>query len=447
MAADSANQLPEQTTTAEKLQPLLEAWSRYLATLATPGDLQNSDPSLEAERQKSLLEVSAGLDDFLRCKEFLFAMKEHIEFLIQTKKYETSNAAAEPKQPSDVESAERFRGSTPFEVVDSQRTHRILKFKTEQSARCAEPVLICFSLVNRPYILDFRQQRSVIAQLLSRGLDVYLIEWCEPDLSDKDLGLSEYVCGAIQQAVDATCQVAGSQQVHLLGYCMGGTIAAMFAAISPRQVRSLILLAAPIDFDYDESLPHLWVQEEYFDVDRLIDTFGNCPGFFLQSCFQLTKPAANFVGKYVTLAQQQDNPTFVDNFLALERWSQDSVPVAGKAFCQFVKQLYRENQLVKNQMELGETAVRLSQIECPILMLVAENDHLVSPAATTALARYVSSEDVTTMTVEAGHIGLAVSSKAHRTLWPEASEWIARRSTSKKLVPQAKSLEKWKEHL
>jgi polyhydroxyalkanoate synthase len=317
---------------------------------------------------------------------------------------------------------------TPFDVVYAEHSFEVRRYRSERPLTQAQPIVVCFSLINRPYILDLQPDRSVMAQLLRLGGDVYLIDWSTPSSSDCGLRLEDYVCRFIKSAVDVVCQQSKSSQVNLLGYCMGGTMTAMYTALHQDTVRNLILLATPIDFSGD-SLLNLWTREEYFNVDGLIDAFGNCPGSLLQMCFQLMRPVQNYVEKYMKLCERRDDDAFLQNFLAMERWANDNVPVAGETFRDFVKLLYQRNQLVNGEMCFQGNKVDLERITCPLLMLTADSDHLVPPASTLVLQDHVSSDDVTAMSVNVGHIGLAVSSKAHRDLWPAAATWIADRST------------------
>jgi polyhydroxyalkanoate synthase len=141
------------------------------------------------------------------------------------------------------------------------------------------------------------------------------------------------------------------------------------------------------------------------------------------------RPVKNFAEKYLTFCEKLNDDAFLDNFFAMERWANDSIPVAGETFRDYVKLLYQQNRLVRGEMSLGGAAVRLAAITCPLLLLVAEQDHLVPASSTLALEQYVSSNDVKSLSINAGHIGLAVSSKAHRQLWPAAAQWIADHST------------------
>src|SRR5262249_45750800 len=146
-------------------------------------------------------------------------------------------------------------------------------------------------------------------------------------------------------------------------------------------------------------------------------------------CFLLMKPVENMVQKHVAFFEQLDDPKFVSNYFAMESWVNDNIPVAGETFRQFVKCLYQRNELVKGEFHLGGDRIDLGRIACPLLVLTARNDHLVAPSSTEGILRHVRSEDVELMTIEAGHVGLVVGGKAHRTFWPKATRWLADRST------------------
>jgi polyhydroxyalkanoate synthase len=290
-------------------------------------------------------------------------------------------------------------------------------------------VVVCYALVNRPYILDLQPDKSVIRQLLARGFDVYMIDWGAPSAADRSLRLHDYVCGFIKNVVDFVLEREGVKDLNLLGYCMGGAMSTMFTALYPELVKNLILLAAPIDFSDRQSLLHLWTDEKNFDIDALIDTYGNCPGPFLQNCFLMMKPVQNYYEKYMSFYDRMYDPKFVENFFAMEKWGNDNIPVAGETFREFVKFMYQRNQLVKGEFRLKGVPVTLDKITCPLLLLTARDDHLVIPASTEGIIPHVKSTDIKSMMINAGHVGLVVSSKAQKEYWPEATRWIADRSS------------------
>jgi polyhydroxyalkanoate synthase len=332
--------------------------------------------------------------------------------------------------PKVIEKARETKvGGTPHDVVYEEDTLKLLRYRRETPATYAEPVLVCYALVNRPYILDLQPDKSVIRQLLARGFEVYMIDWGAPTAADRSLRLEDYVCGFIKNVIDYVTEHEQVSNVNLLGYCMGGAMSTMFTAVYPELVKNLVLLAVPIDFSSRDALMHLWTDEKYFDIDALIDTYGNCPAGFLQGCFVMMKPVQNLYEKYYTFYDKMYDSRFVENFFSMEKWVNDNIPVAGETFREFVKKCYQRNQLVKGEFRLGDIPVKLDRITCPVLLLTAKDDHLVPPESTEGIIPHLGSQDVKSMMINAGHVGLVVSSKAQREFWPEATRWIADRST------------------
>jgi polyhydroxyalkanoate synthase len=319
-------------------------------------------------------------------------------------------------------------GTTPADVVLQRGGFRLLRYRRQTPAAYAPPVLLCYALINRPYILDLQPDKSVVRRYLERGFDVYLTDWGVPSAADQRLTLADYVCGLLEEAVATILRAHGRERLHLLGYCMGGSLAAMYTALNPARVASLTLLAAPIAFDGRESLLNVWADRRLFDVDAFIDAHGNCPAWFLQGCFLSMKPIQNVFEKSLALYEQMGEPHTLGSYFAMERWINDNIPVAGETFREFVKKLYQGDELLRGSFHLGDRRVDLGQITCPLLLLTAKNDHLVAPPSTEGIRRRVGSTDVESMIVDAGHVGLVVGGKAQRTVWPAATKWLAERS-------------------
>jgi polyhydroxyalkanoate synthase len=332
--------------------------------------------------------------------------------------------------PSVLQSALDTRvGTTQHDVVFTSGSRRLLRYRRQTRAVHSPPVLFCYALINRPYILDLQPGKSVVQRYLDQGFDVYLVDWGVPTQADCGLTLDDYVNRFLGEIVEFILREHSTDALHLLGYCMGGTIATLYTALNPRRVETLTLLAAPIDFGSPRSLLNVWTKRKYFDVDAFIDANGNCPAWFLQLCFLYTKPIQNLLEKNITFYEQMEDARFLTNYFAMERWVNDNIPVAGETFREFVKKLYQNDELVQGQFHLGDRRVDLGNISCPLLLLTAENDHLVPPNSTNGIQPHVRSRDIKAMTIDAGHVGLVVSGKAHKTFWPESTRWLAERSS------------------
>jgi polyhydroxyalkanoate synthase len=320
------------------------------------------------------------------------------------------------------------KGATPSEVVYEEDRLKLRRYIPRGPIRYRTPLVFVFALVNRPYILDLRPGRSVVSHFVDRGFDTYLIDWGEPSRADRHLTIDDYVNGYLSNVIDYVRERTDSSQANVLGYCMGGTLSSMFTALHQERVRNLILMAAGINFATEDGLLNLWCEPRYFDVDRFVDTYGNVPAEFLQTMFLMLKPLQNLVEKPITLVERMDDEDFVDDYMAMEGWLNDNIPVPGEVFREFVKYLYQKNLLVKNQMPVGRHIVDLRDITCPVLNLMAKKDDLVPCSQSLPFNSLVSSKDKKVMEVSAGHIGLAVGSKAQRELWPQACDWLAKRS-------------------
>jgi polyhydroxyalkanoate synthase len=320
------------------------------------------------------------------------------------------------------------KGASPSEVVYEEDRLRLLHYTTDVPRAHRTPLLFVFALVNRPYILDLKEDKSVVSHFVRAGFDTYLVDWGIPTDADRHLTLDDYINGYMVNVVEYLRERTGVPQVNILGYCMGGTMSSMFTALHQELVRNLILLAAGIDFASRDSLLQVWTDASVFDVDRFVDTFGNCPAEFLQNSFLMLKPVGNFIEKPLGFLERLDDDKYIDDYFAMETWLNDNIPGPGEVFRQFVKYLYQQNRLVKNQMPVGKHTVNLRNITCPILNLMARNDDLVPCSQSQSFNDLVSSTDRRSIEFKAGHIGLAVGSRAQTELWPEVVRWLAEHS-------------------
>jgi polyhydroxyalkanoate synthase len=320
------------------------------------------------------------------------------------------------------------RGATPSSVVWEENRVTLRRYQRDEPPKYRTPLVVVFAMVNRPYILDLLPHKSVVSHFLRAGFDVYLVDWGVPTHADRNNTLDDYLNGSLHDIVRYVRDSTGARQVNLLGYCMGGTMSAIYTALHPPAVKNLMLMAAGIDFSTRESLINLWTDARYFDADAFVDAFGNCPASFLQSMFLMLKPVGNLIEKPLRLYERLDDQPFVEEYLTMETWLNDNIPVPGEVYRQFAKDLYQQNLLVRGELRVGGKRVQLRRITCPVLNLMATQDDLVPPSQSEPFNDLVGSSDRTTLKIPAGHIGLAVGSKAQKELWPAACEWLASRS-------------------
>jgi polyhydroxyalkanoate synthase len=311
---------------------------------------------------------------------------------------------------------------TPADVVHAENKWQLLRYRPRPGGPAFRtPVVIVPSLINRHYVLDLTPGKSFVESMVARGHDVFIIDWGTPAAEDRFLGFDEICDRYIGRAIRKAARTAGSERVHLMGYCLGGTLAVIHAAAHSERLASLVALAAPIDFD-EAGMMRDWVRTKAFDVATLVEAMGNVPWPLMQAAFHLLRPTLP-LAKGMSLVERAWDDEFLDGFFAVERWSNDNVSFPGAAYRRYIEALYRDNALVTGRFTLSGKPVRLQRIDCPTLAVTFEGDHIVPEASGRVLLDLVGTPHTRSIRLRGGHVGAVVSRKAAAGLWPQLSAW------------------------
>jgi len=262
--------------------------------------------------------------------------------------------------------------------------------------------------------------------MVNEGYDVYAIDWGTPGAAERRMTWDDFLGGLIRSAVRFTLRASHATDLTLYGYCMGGTMALAYAALYPAGVRNFVAQATPVDF-HAGGVFTAWTRPDRFNVDALVDAYGNVPIELMESGFSMMAPIQRMT-KWLDVFRRIDDPDFVTTFLAMERWASDNVPFPGEVYRQYIKDCYQENNFCHGRMVVGGERVDLGKIACPVLSVIADNDTIAPPKSSEALDRLVSSTDKETLRFPVGHIGLSSSSKGPKHIWPKIAAWIGARS-------------------
>ncbi|MEM2759612.1 MAG: alpha/beta fold hydrolase [Nitrososphaerales archaeon] len=310
---------------------------------------------------------------------------------------------------------------TAHEIVRRKDDTRLLRYKS--SSKYKTPLLIVYAPVNRYHIMDLNDERSIVKCFVRGEFDVFLLDWGEQ--RNNNLTISDYV-NYIDESVREIKRLTGSDKVSLFGYCWGGVLSIIYAAIHKENIKNLIVQAAPVDFDKDNSILADWARR--FPVDKFVDEFKEMDGHILDVGFLMRNPVKYGFDKYLKFMRKFDDPKFVESFIRVERWLYDTPDIPGEFFRQFIKDLYQRNLLVQNKMNLNGKAVNLKAIDMSLLNIVGVRDDLAPSASSTVLNDIVSSKDKKLIEFPSGHVGLCVSTAAYANLWPQVVKWLRERS-------------------
>jgi polyhydroxyalkanoate synthase len=310
---------------------------------------------------------------------------------------------------------------TPHEIARKKDDTRLLRYHS--SPKYKTPLLIVYAPINRYHIMDLNADKSIVKNFVSGGFDTFLLDWGEQ--KNNELTIVDYV-SYIDESVEEIKKLTGSNKVTLFGYCWGGVLSVIYAALHNEKLKNLIVQAAPVDFDKDTSILAEWARR--FPIDKFVDEFKEMDGHILDLAFLLRSPVRYGFDKYVKFAKKMDDLQFVDNFIRVERWLYDTPDIPGEFFRQFIKDLYKRNLLIQNKMHLNGKIINLKAVTIPLLNIVGVNDDLAPLSASIPLNDGVSSSDKTLLEFPVGHVGLCASSSAHTKLWPQVVKWLQERS-------------------
>ncbi len=322
-------------------------------------------------------------------------------------------------------------GQSPRELIwqlNKTRLYRYTPLRPPEECH-ATPLLLVYALINKPYIFDLQPGKSLIEHLLAAGFDVYLLDWGTPGPEDAGTTFNDYAHIYLRRAVRKVLSVSGAPSLSLLGYCIGATIAAYFAAAYPdAPLRNLVLLTPPIDFsDKRANAFTVWLDQKHLNVDRLVEAFGNIPVELIETGAKLLKPVENYLGSYVSMMERVEQGSPVEGWQAMHKWVHDGVPFAGAAFRQWSQDYIRENKLFEGAFVHEGRGVDLANITCPLLVIIATYDHIVPNQQSRSILEKVGSQDRHLEEIAAGHVGIVISRSAKTRLWPALSGWLAER--------------------
>ena len=316
-------------------------------------------------------------------------------------------------------------GTTPKTLVWQMDKVKLYRYDRGTPAKCKIPVLVSFAIMNRHDVLDLQPDRSLMKKFLDEGLDVYIMDWGYPSKADKYLTMEDYIDGYMNGAVDYIREAHGIQKINKMGICQGGTFSTIYAALYPEKLNSLTVYVAPFDFTTDKCMLYKWTK--YLDVDTMVDSLGIIPADLLNAGFGMLKPSAD-VSKYFGVIDNLADDDKIMNFLRMEYWKADCPDLAGEMYRKYIKDLFRDNKLIKNEFELGGRKVDLKNLTMPFLNIYATDDNIIPNESTIAVNAKIGSKDKELYAFPGGHIGVFVGSRSQKELGPKVAKWVTDRS-------------------
>ena len=310
------------------------------------------------------------------------------------------------------------RTPTKAPVAWRAGTTRLLDYGAGQDG---VPLLVIPSLINRGYILDLWPERSFVRALAQAGFRPFLIDWDRPGEAEQRFDLSDYIGGRLRAALSAISATTGRAPV-LVGYCMGGLLAAALACLQPRDVSGLILLATPWDFHAEKPALARALAGSVAPWMPFFNALGVMPLDVIQGLFSALDPFM-VVRKFCAFARLDAQSERAQEFVALEDWLNDGVPLAAGVARDCLIGWYGENTPGRGTWKVAGQTIDPAAIKVPTLVVVPEQDRIVPPLSARPLAQAIP--HATVLNPALGHIGMVSSRRAPGELWPQVTGWLA----------------------
>jgi len=284
-----------------------------------------------------------------------------------------------------------------------------------------KPVLFVPSLINRAYILDLSERRSLLRWMAQEtGLRPLLVDWGAPGPEERAFTLTDYIAGRLDAALTQACKLAGGP-VPVVGYCMGGLLALALASRRARDVSGLVLLATPWNFHAERMVQAEALARMVDAAGPLLESYGELPVDIIQSMFSALDPFM-VTRKFIGFSRLDTKSQAARDFVALEDWLNDGVPLAGPVARECMSGWYGRNTPYRNEWEVGGVNIIPADIATPSLVLVPQQDRIVPPGSAQALVQALPNAEH--HNPQLGHIGMVAAARAKSTIWEPMASWL-----------------------
>ena len=326
---------------------------------------------------------------------------------------------------------------TPGRVVLRNALVELIQYSPTTPTVHAAPVFIVPAWIMKYYILDLSPHNSLVRWLVAQGHTVFCLSWKNPTPADRELGMDDYVRLGIEEPLAAVCSIVPDVPVQTVGYCIGGTLLAIGAALlagrGDMRIGSLTLFAAQTDFSEPGELSLFIRPGQLAVLEAMMAQRGVLESHQMAAAFQWLRPQDLIFQPAVNAYLRGQREPMVD----LMAWNADGTRMPARMHGEYLRRLYLENQLANDRYTVGDQVLHLADIRVPAFLVGTEADHVAPWRSVYKADRLLGSESVTFLLTSAGHNGGIVSGpvnpkRRHRArtrtvdesrLTPE--EWLA----------------------
>jgi polyhydroxyalkanoate synthase len=292
----------------------------------------------------------------------------------------------------------------------------------------ASPVLLVPAPIKRGYIYDLLPSASVVRRCIAAGLQPYLLEWKDP--TEPGWGLADYADASLLACVEEITR-RSQQKPVVIGHSLGGTFAALFAALHPEHVAGLVLIEAPLRFGKLAGAFAPWVASAPHAA-LIAGILGAAPGTLLDVVSVTAAPDEFLWDRGMDAWSVIGSAQAMKLHAAVLRWTLDELALPARLFTELVELLYRQDRFAGGTLILGGRPVDPVALAGVPTIAVVDPQSQVVPL--TSALDSIQASQVLCYQREAGvalhHVGSLVGQHAHEQLWPVIVGYARRWTTA-----------------
>ncbi|BFM06523.1 class I poly(R)-hydroxyalkanoic acid synthase [Halioxenophilus aromaticivorans] len=329
---------------------------------------------------------------------------------------------------------------TPGQVVYENELFQLIQYKPTQEQVYKKPLLVVPPFINKFYILDLTQKKSMISWLLDQGYNVFLVSWVNPGASLKDTAFETYVTNGVIKAAEVTAEITKSRSVNAVGYCIGGTVLGIAAAVlkekNSKLLSSISFFTTLFDFSEAGEAGNYISEQTYSMIEQSVSAKGYLDGRILAYCFSMLRENSLFWSYFVDNYLKGKDPMPFD----ILYWNSDSTNIPAPAFLYYLRKTYMDNELRNpGGMRVDGIDVDLSKVDIPAYSLATVGDHIVIWQAAYESLKVLSGAKSRFVLAGSGHVAGVINPPAsakydhwvNEQLPGNAEEWLATSTENK----------------
>jgi polyhydroxyalkanoate synthase len=267
---------------------------------------------------------------------------------------------------------------TPGKVVMRNELAELIQYEPATARVLKEPVLVVPSWIMKFYILDLTPEDSLVKYLTAQGHTVFMVSWRNPGARDAKLGMEDYLQMGVLDPIEAVRRLCPRTRLHAAGYCLGGTLMAIAAAVLAARrdhcLKTVTLIAGQVDFQEPGELGLFMDESQIAFLEDLMAERGYLDGRQMAGAFQLINSKdlvwSKLVHEYLMGGHSPLTP--------LRAWNADATRMPARMHSEYLRRLYLHNDLAEGRYRAGGHVINLDQVEAPMFVVATERDH-VSP--------------------------------------------------------------------